>query len=213
MSLSQCDSKITARTGAQANLDEALAERQRLNESTTARISEAEANLRQVKEVRSVDVNIADAEVKHAEAKREKLVTDLCLSQVTAPRDGRILRLNIRPGETVTDKGIVELGSTEQMIAVAEVYQSDVGNLRLGQKAIIRGDGIRGSVTGSVWSIGWEVLKQSVFAQDPSTASDARVVEVKVMIDKSFGAQVEKLSNMQVEVVFVQDTRNVVTGR
>lgn len=52
-----------------------------------------------------------------------------------------------------------------------------------------------------------------MFAQDPSTASDARVVEVKVMIDKSFGAQVEKLSNMQVEVVFVQDTRNVVTGR
>lgn len=213
VSLSQCDSKITARTGAKANLDEALVERQRLNESITARISEAEANLRQVKEVRSVDVNIADAEVKHAEAKRAKLVTDLHLSQVTAPRDGRILRLNIRPGETVTDKGIVELGSTEQMIAVAEVYQSDVGSLRLGQKAIIRGDGIRGSVTGSVWSIGWEVLKQSVFAQDPSTASDARVVEVKVMIDKSFVAQVEKLSNMQVEVVFVQEPPNLLTGR
>lgn len=213
ISLSQLDSKLTARLSAKANLAEALAERQRLTESIRARINEAKANVRRIKEVRLVDVDIAKVELDQAEARRDKLITDLELSQVTAPRDGRILKLNVRPGETVNERGIVELGSTGRMIAVAEVYQGDVANLRVGQKAIIRGDGIGGSVTGKVCSIGWEVLRQSVFAQDPSTASDARVVEVKVLIDDSFKTAVEKLSNMQVEVLFLQDTASQARGR
>ncbi len=205
VSISQYDSKRTALKSAQANRDEELAERKRIAESMKARIDEAEANVRRIKEVRSVDVAIAEAELKQAEAKRDKVLTDLRLSEVTSPRDGRILKLNVRPGETVTEKGILELGSTSQMVAVTEVYQSDVGKLRVGQKAIIRGDGISSSIRGHVRSIGWEVSRQSIYAQDPSTGSDARVVEVKVLIDDSDNAIVEKLSNMQVEVVFLRD--------
>ncbi|HAA30372.1 MAG TPA: HlyD family secretion protein, partial [Cyanobacteria bacterium UBA8553] len=43
----------------------------------------------------------------------------------------RILKIHTRPGETVDAKeGIAELGQTDQMLVVAEVYESDISKVR-----------------------------------------------------------------------------------
>ena len=111
--------------------------------------------------------------------------------------------MNARAGETVADAGVVELGGTGRMMAVAEVYQSDVPRLHVGQRVLIEGDGMIRKARGRVIAIGWEVSKQSIYSQEPSAASDARVVEVKVLIDRDDNSLVEKFSNMQVECCFV----------
>jgi HlyD family secretion protein len=48
--------------------------------------------------------------------------------------------------------------------------------------------------------IGWQVLKQRVYAQEPNASSDNRVVEVKIEIDQSENRQVQNLTNLQVEI-------------
>lgn len=203
VSSSQYDDKNTAMKSAQANLAEAHSERQRLDETLNARVDEAEANLNRVSEIRPVDIAIAEAELRQAEARRNKIALDLSLCRITSPQDGRVLKLNARVGETVADAGVVELGGTGRMMAVAEVYQSDVPRLHVGQRVLIEGDGMIRKARGRVIAIGWEVSKQSIYSQEPSAASDARVVEVKVLIDRDDNSLVEKFSNMQVECCFV----------
>lgn len=206
VSHSQFDAKLTTMKTNQAALAEVLSEKQRIQETLSSRIEEAEANLNRVAEVRPVDVAVAEAELKQAEARRDRVALDLSLCKVVSPRSGRVLKINARPGETIGSKGIIDLGNTQQMVAVAEVYQSDLPRLKVGQPAIIEGDGMSGPARGKVLNIGWEVARQSVFSQEPSAGSDARVVEVKIAVAPKDNALVEKLTNMQVECRFIGDS-------
>jgi len=205
VSHSQYDAKLTTMKTNRAVLAEALSEKQRIEETLSSRIEEAEANLHRVSEVRPVDVAVAEAELKQAEARRDRVALDLSLCKVVSPRRGRVLKINARPGETIGSNGIIDLGNTQQMVAVAEVYQSDLPRLKVGQPAIIEGDGLTGPARGKVLNIGWEVSRQSVFSQEPSSGSDARVVEVKIAVDPKDNVRVEKLTNMQVECRFIGD--------
>jgi hypothetical protein len=39
------------------------------------------------------------------------------------------------PPETVSQRGIADVGQTDRMQVVAEVYQCDIGRIRVGQRA------------------------------------------------------------------------------
>jgi hypothetical protein len=53
--------------------------------------------------------------------------------------------IHTRAGEVVSDDGIAEIGQTKQMVAVAEVYQSDVSKVRPGQQVRVTSDSIPGN--------------------------------------------------------------------
>lgn len=201
ISASILDSKRMAFESTAAAVTEAEAEMNRNEATLKEKISEAIATLDKVSEVRTVDVNLAMREVDAAQAKANKIMTDLNLCYVRAPKDGQVLKIHVRPGESVPEsKGILDLGSNRKMVAVAEVYQSDVHAVRLGQKATVSVEGLSQKITGRVWQVGLEVLRQNVFAAQPGANQDRRVVEVKVLIDDADSAKVSGLSNMQVEV-------------
>ncbi len=201
ISASILDNKRMAYESAVAAVAEAEAELTRSETTLTEKISEAEATLNKVAEVRIVDVNLAQREIDAAVARANKIKTDLDLCYVRAPKDGQVLKVHVRPGESVPEnKGILDLGSNRKMVAVAEVYQSDVHAIKLGQPATIAVEGLSERVHGYVWQIGLEVLRQNVFAAQPGANQDRRVVEVKVLIDEKESAKVSGLSNMQVEV-------------
>src|SRR2546425_1044720 len=63
----------------------------------------------------------ADAAAAELDGARAVLEADT----VRAPVAGRILKVHARSGERVGPAGIVELGATERMYAVAEVYETD----------------------------------------------------------------------------------------
>jgi HlyD family secretion protein len=71
------------------------------------------------------------------------------------------------------------------MYVIAEVFESDVDRLRLGQKATITSEAFKDALHGAVDSIGSQVAKQDIQPTDPVSFSDARVVEVKVRLDES----------------------------
>ena len=170
-------------------------------ETTEVERNEAQARLESVSEVRPVDVQVAQAELEQAKATVKEARAALALTEVRSPIDGRVLEVNVRPGEVVGNTGIVAIGQTDQMYVAAEVYETDVAEVRLGQKAIVTGSAFEGKLEGKVTQVGLEVKQQDVFESDPLVNTDNKVVEVKIRLDPESSKQVTALSNLQVQVV------------
>ena len=136
-------------------------------------------------------VEMARASLRQAEA-------ELDLDVVRSPVDGQVLEVYARQGERVGDEGILEVGRTHEMFAVAEVYETDVQRVRLGQRAAVRSPALSGDLAGTVAKIHPKIGKQDVLATDPAARTDSRVVEVEIRLDDS--ASAAALTNLEVDV-------------
>jgi HlyD family secretion protein len=192
--------KITS--NAQQQLAEAKANYDTSVATTNQQIAAAQATLSKIAEVRPVDVQGAQAELARAQATARQSQAELTEAYVRAPIAGEILKVHTRAGESPGDKGIVEMGQTSQMVAVAEVYESDVRRLRVGQSATIKSESgaFTQNLKGTVKYIGLQIGKQDVLNTDPAADSDSRVVEVKIAIDTSDSNNVRGLTNSKVAV-------------
>jgi HlyD family secretion protein len=195
---STLDEKQLALQTTQAQLRQAQAEQQQALRSTAAQIEQAQATLSQIAEVRPVDVQAAQREVDEARAAVTQAQTELAQAEIRAPIDAQVLQVHARPGEKLTDAGLVDLAQTDQMVAVAEVYQSDIAAVKLGQAARITGD-FEGELQGTVAEIGLQVLRQNVFSNEPGENLDQRVVEVKIRLSPTDSQKVAGLTNLQVQ--------------
>ena len=137
--------------------------------------------------------DVAAASLKRAQAEEE-------LSTVRSPINGQVIAVHAREGERVGLDGIIELGETSAMYAVAEVYETDIGRIRLGQLAEIRSLALSHNIKGKVERIGMKIGKKDVLSTDPVADADARVVEVDIRLDEP--SLVASLTNLRVEVVF-----------
>ena len=135
-----------------------------------------------------------------ARATLAKARADLEQSVVRSPISGRVLKVHCRSGEKVGPEGIIELGKTDRMYAVAEVYETDLPRVRTGQRVRISSPALAAPIEGTVERVGREIGKQDVLATDPAARTDARVAEVEIRLDDS--RAVAALTHLQVEVVF-----------
>ncbi len=120
-------------------------------------------------------------------------------SMVRAPVAGRILEIHARPGEFTAPDGVLDLGRTDHMFAIAEVYETDIGRVSIGQSARITSKALPKPLTGTVERIRGQVHKQDVTGTDPAARKDARIIEVEIRLDDSGTA--DSLTNLQVEIV------------
>lgn len=132
-------------------------------------------------------------------AQRERAAAELELTVVRAPVDGQVLEVHARQGERVGPEGIAEIGRTQTMTVVAEVYETDIGRVRLGQRARVTSPALPAVVHGAVDRIGLKIGKKDVLSVDPAAKTDARVVEVEILLDDP--RQVAGLTNLEVDVV------------
>lgn len=185
-------------------LAEAKANRRQAAETISKQVKEAEATLDRIAEVRPVDIEAAQAEVQSAIAAVQQAQAELDLTLVRAPRDGQILKVHTWEGEIIDSKnGIVSIGQTDVMYAVAEVYETDLPKIRVGQAATmtsVSGGKLARSLKGKVDEIGLEVAKKDVLNTDPAASIDARVVEVKVRLDPEDSQSVAGLTNMKLQI-------------
>jgi HlyD family secretion protein len=170
----------------QAELDNA---RKKL--AREAKLSRAVASSAAAVENLELTVKAAEAAVTAADAM-------LALSTVTSPQKGQVLYVHARPGERIGVEGVVELGRTDKMYAVAEVYETDIIHVKPGQKARVLSPALPGPVSGTVESVGLKVGKMDVLGMDPVAQADARVIEVKILLEDP--EVVNHLTNLQVEV-------------
>lgn len=184
------------------SLNEARAALNRIILSRRKQITEAKATLNQIAEVRPVDVEVARAQVAQAEAGVARAKAELDLAVVRSPQNGQVLKIHTRPGELVGNKGIISLGQTQKMVAVAEIYELDISQVRVGQSATItsKNNAFADVLYGKVFEVGLEVGKKDVLNTDPAAQFDARVVEVKIHLDPKSSRKVSGLTNLSVQM-------------
>ena len=162
-------------------------------------LSQSEGILSSVSEVRPTDVQFAEAQLQTAILNIEKAQVDLDLSQVRAPINGQVIKINTKVGEVVSQtNGVIDLGNTSQMYVVAEIYETDIGKIKVGQTATIVSEAFQGEIAGKVDSLGLRIAKNDVLGTDPAAKTDVRIIEVKIKLDDS--KKVSGLTNLQVRV-------------
>ena len=115
-----------------------------------------------------------------------------------APISGTVLDIHARPGEKPGAAGVLDLGNTDQMTVEVEVYQSLIGRVAVGDGVTIMADALQGTLTGKVSAIGLEIGRQSITSDDPAANTDARVVDVTVILDAEASAQASRYTNLEV---------------
>jgi HlyD family secretion protein len=153
-------------------------------------------------DVETAEANVASAkaQVSVAKAGIKMAHVDVERRTIRSPVTGRVLKVYARAGEKVSSNGIVEVGRTDAMYAVAEVYETDVARVHVGQKARVKSPVLPRELTGTVERISMKVGRKSIVNDDATADRDVRVVEVEVKLDDSAAAA--PFTQLQVEVRF-----------
>jgi HlyD family secretion protein len=199
-SASERDSKLLTLQTAQKSLQEAKAVLNRTQTTTPKELNQARATLERIAEVRPVDVDADKAEVNRAIAEVDEARAALNQAYVRSPQDGMVLYIYTRPGEIISEDGIADIGQTDRMVAVAEVYESDVSKVKPGQTVKVTSDSLPGELQGTVERVGAQVRRQNAINTDPSENIDGRIVEVHVALDPASSQKAAKYTNLQVQV-------------
>lgn len=149
----------------------------------------AQANVR----VAESSIEVAKANLVFRQAERNR-------TRILSPIDAVVLDITAMPGELILLDGLLELGQTDRMVAIAEVYETDINRVRKGQTATVRSDALSGPLRGTVEFIALKVAKQDEIGTDPAARKDARIIEVEIALENS--SKVAALTNLQVEIVF-----------
>lgn len=144
-------------------------------------------------------VRLAETGVEVASAHLGRAEIEAQRSYIKAPSDGRVLDVLLRPGELIGEAGILELGQVDRMYAIAEIFETDIRSVRIGQRATIRSAALERELQGTVRHIRHKVQKQDEIGTDPAARKDARIIEVAIELEDPGPAA--GLTNLQVEVL------------
>lgn len=145
------------------------------------------------------NARVAAASIEVARERVSLRAAEVERSLVRAPSPGRVLAVHSRPGELAGTRGVIDLGRTDRMMAVAEVYETDIGRVEIGQPATVDSEALEDVLFGRVDRIRAQVNKHDVIGTDPAARKDARIIEVEIVLDKS--EAVKNLTNLQVEII------------
>ncbi|MEL6603958.1 MAG: HlyD family efflux transporter periplasmic adaptor subunit [Cyanobacteria bacterium J06614_10] len=190
---------------AQADLALERSNQEETERTLSAQISEERMRLSELAQPLPEAIEIAAAQLEQAQIQVAQSQADLDDVLVRAPVAGQILKINTRVGEQVnTQQGIVELAQTDQMMVVAEVYETDIRKVSIGQPVSVVSEygGVESALTGTVEQIGLQIGKANFGEEDADPTQDvnARIVTVKVRLDETDSQRVAALTGMQVRV-------------
>lgn len=157
-------------------------------------------------ELGEVQANVISkqADIQTALAALNRVRSQLAAAEVRSPLDGSLIRIYSWPGMKETDDGLALIGRADRMQVWAQVFQTDVNRLRIGQAAEVRAEtgGFEGTIPARLNSIIREVSARDLFATTGNNDVNARVVLVKLDLDPAYRERVKRLSGLNVLVRF-----------
>ncbi|WP_170125945.1 efflux RND transporter periplasmic adaptor subunit [Pelagimonas varians] len=143
------------------------------------------------------DIAVAEANQEASRAEVARATQDLERAYVRAPDAGTVLDIHVRAGERPPSDGIIDLGDTSQMTVEAEVYQTMIGRVTIGDPVTVSAEALKKDLTGTVSAIGLEIGRQSITSDDPASNTDARVVDVIVTLDAPSSELARNFTNLE----------------
>ncbi len=197
-------------------------ERQALVVQQAEAAVDADASLlEKLTRTQALSLEAAQAELKAAEATKTQVLSaipveslrsqrDLAKRQcermaMEAPCDGTVLKVFVRPGETVAQRPVLQMADLTSMVVVAEVYETDARRVEPGQTAEIHSPALpkpydKQGLRGKVESKAKMITSPRLQSLDPLAPSDRRVVEVRILLDEENSKRAADWSNLQVDV-------------
>ena len=138
-------------------------------------------------------------------AERKAIQIDLYNSQLRSPINGYILSINTRVGERSNSDGILEIGASQNMEAIIEVYESDIDRVFLNQSVELTSEngGFDEKLSGIVVRINPQVKQRKVLSTDPTGDADSRIIKVLVKLDDKSILRVKSFAGMKVIAKFL----------
>ena len=136
---------------------------------------------------------------------KKNIEIDLFNSQLRSPIDGYILDINTRVGERSKNEGILDIGSSQNMEALIEVYESDINRVFISQNVELSSEngGFKKILKGEVIRISPQVKQRKVLSTDPTGDADARIIEVLVKLNPESIKLVKNYTGMKVIAKFL----------
>ena len=136
---------------------------------------------------------------------KKNIEIDLFNSKLKSPIDGFILEINTRVGERPKDEGILDIGSSQNMEALIEVYESDIDRVFISQNVQLSSEngGFQKILKGKVIRISPQVKQRKVLSTDPTGDADSRIIEVLVKLDQDSIDIVQNYAGMKVIAKFI----------
>lgn len=193
-------------------------------QKSEAELGAAEATLAKMKQASEFKLALARADLQAALAAKEKIASatpveslgktrdaareQLARTTLVAPVSGTVLKVHTRAGELIANKPILQIADLSRMVCVAEVYETDVKRIQVGQRAMIHSNafarpadkaGLRGRV---VW-IDNMIGTPELTSLDPFARADRRVIPVRIELDSASVREAAKFVNLQVDVTIL----------
>lgn len=150
--------------------------------------------------VPQADIAVAEANLNVARADLARAEQDLNKAYIRAPADGTVLDIHVRPGEKPGAMGVLDLGDTDHMTVEAEIYQTLIGRISIGDPVKVFADALGQDLSGRITAIGIQIGRQTITSDDPAANTDARVVDVIVALDDASSALAARFTNLEVVV-------------
>ena len=144
------------------------------------------------------DVLVAARNLATAQAEQVRAAADLEKAYVRAPVAATVLTIHVRPGEKPGAVGIMNIGNIAEMKADVEIYQTQIGQVMVGDAVEITAEALAKPLHGRVSRIGLEVGRQTLIDANPAANTDARVVKVSVTLDQPSSEAASRYTNLQV---------------
>jgi HlyD family secretion protein len=121
-------------------------------------------------------------------------------SQLLSPLDGFVMSVNAEAGERVGQLPIAEVADLREMACMAEVHESDVGKLAVGNRVELRSPAIQRTLAGTITRIDRVVGSVQMRSPNPMARSDFRAVPVWITIDPSDAELASRRIQLQVDI-------------
>jgi RND family efflux transporter MFP subunit len=142
----------------------------------------------------------AQADLSYAEALLEN-------THIRAPFSGKIVKRYLDPGETITLEKlvpIVTIADVTKILVKAEIDETDIRKINLGQRAIVTADAYPGEeFKGKITEISPTLQRKTVLSDNPAEMVDTKVLETTIELDSG-----ERLNlGLKVDVTILADNR------
>jgi HlyD family secretion protein len=136
---------------------------------------------------REEDTSRAEAALQSARSEVMEAAARLGKTEIRSPINGVVLKQHLKPGESVSpspDLPVFTLGDTSRLRVRADIDESDIGRIRLGQPVRIEAAAFHDrQFTGRVVNIGRSLGKKNVRTDRAAERADADILEVLIQLD------------------------------
>lgn len=166
---------------------------------------------------RPEDVTMARAQVASAQAQLELSRVNYENSFIRAPITGVVLKKYLKPGESIiafdrSSAPVISMTDDSILRVRAEIDETDVNRIRLGQRAIITAGAYGGKeFKGTLTQIGNSMGKKNVRTDDPTEKVDTEVLETLLQLDA--GEQIQIGLRVDVHVAIARKDHVLVIPR